>query len=111
MPLTLLAAASLTLVGAAIGGLVRTQAEVNLYSNLLILVVTFLSPVLIPVEKMPRLLRLTSYLLPPGQAAMAITDALRGEYGLRFWILFGLLCLWLLASGVIVARRLDWRAD
>ena len=22
-----------------------------------------------------------------------------------------LLCLWLLASGVIVARRLDWRAD
>jgi len=63
------------------------------------------------VERMPALMRVASYLSPTGQAAMAITDALRGEYGPRFWILFGLLCLWLLASGVIVARRLDWRAD
>lgn len=99
VPLTLLAAASLTLVGAAIGGLVRTQAETSLYSNLLILVMIFLSPVLVRMDKMPGLLRLTSHLLPPGQAAMAITDALQGDYGPRFWILFGLLCLWLLAAG------------
>jgi len=92
-------------------GLARTQAEVNLYSNLLYLVVIFLSPVFVPVEKMPGLMRLTSYLMPPGQAAIAITDALRGDFGPQFWLLFGLLCLWLLASGALVAKRLDWRAD
>lgn len=111
VPLTLLAAASLTLVGAGIGGLCRTQAEVNLYSNLVVIVVTFLSPVLVPVDRMPVLMRVTSYLLPPGQAAMAITDSLHGDYGPRFWTFFGLLCLWLLAAGILVVKKLDWRAD
>ncbi|MEW8980109.1 MAG: ABC transporter permease, partial [Symbiobacterium sp.] len=109
VPLTLLAAASLTLVGAGVGGLARTQAEVNLYSNVLYLVVIFLSPVLAPVDRLPALMRATSYLFPTGQAAMAITDVLQGDYGLRFWVLFGLLCLWLLAAGVLVVKRLDWR--
>ena len=109
VPLTLLAAASLTLVGAGVGGLARTQAEVNLYSNVLYLVVIFLSPVLAPVDRLPALMRATSYLFPTGQAAMAITDVLQGDYGPRFWMLLGLLCLWLLAAGVLVVKRLDWR--
>jgi len=111
VPPALLAAASLTLVGAGVGSLARTQARVNLYSNVLYLVVIFLSPVMAPVEKMPALMRATSYLFPIGQAAMAITDALQGSYGPHFWGPVGLLCAWLLAAGFSVAKRLDWRAD
>ena len=58
---------------------------------------------------LPALMRATSYLFPTGQAAMAITDVLQGDYGPRFWMLLGLLCLWLLAAGVLVVKRLDWR--
>lgn len=107
----LLAAATLSIVGAAAGSYCRTMAQVNMAGNLVTFVILFLTPVLIPVERMFLPLRLLTHLLPSGQAALAIADALAGEFGARFWLLTGALLLWLVAAGAFGVRRLDWRND
>lgn len=107
VPIALLASASLTVVG----GFVRTNGQLNLYSSMVYFVVMFLSPVLIPVERLPLILRKTAYLLQPGQAAMAIRDAIAGQFGLHFWAMVGALCLWLVVAGYVGLRNLDWRKD
>lgn len=109
LPLTILAAGSLTIVGVMVGSFARTLGQINLYSNMVYVVVMFLSPVLAPIDTLPLPLRITSYILPTGQATMAITEALSGRFGGRFWMLVGLLALWLLAATTIGLRRLDWR--
>lgn len=109
LPLTILAAGSLTIVGVMVGSFARTPGQINLYSNMVYVVVMFLSPVLVPMDRLPLPMQITSYILPTGQAAMAITEALGGHFGSRFWMLTGLLTVWLLAAMTIGLRRLDWR--
>jgi ABC-2 type transport system permease protein len=106
VPLILLAAGSLSVMAVALGSLCTSMSQVILLGNLVYLVVTFLCPVLVPVERLPLLLRVTSYLLPPGEAAIALTDALRGHLTTRFWVLTGLLCLWLLGALAVTLRQL-----
>jgi ABC-2 type transport system permease protein len=111
LPLALLAAASLTVIGAAIGALGRTMGHITLSSSMMYVVVTFLCPVMLPVEKMPLPLAITAYVLPPGQAAIALTQALTGTFGVRFWVLTGLLCVWLLLASVFGVAKLEWRSN
>lgn len=107
----LLAAATLSIVGAAVGSLCRTMAQVNMAANLVTCVVLFLTPVMVPVERVFLPLRLLAHVLPTGQAALAIADALAGQFGLRFWLLTGALLLWVALAAIYGARRLDWRND
>ncbi|HWI63584.1 MAG TPA: ABC transporter permease [Symbiobacteriaceae bacterium] len=111
IPVALLAGACLTVVGTALGSLARSQGHLQLYANLIFIVVLFLSPVMLPLERLPLLMKGTSYLFPPGQAAMALTDALTGQFGLRFWGMTSALVAWLGLALVYTTRRLDWRND
>lgn len=111
LPVIFLTSVSLAFLGAAIGSFARKMSELNIYTNLMIFLVMFLSPVMVPMSALPLPLRLTSYLLPTGQAAMALTDAFTGQYGPRFWLLTGALCVWLLITGIFTVTRLNWQND
>ncbi|WP_270166371.1 ABC transporter permease [Paenibacillus sp. SYP-B4298] len=111
LPLTLLTAACLTVIGASVGSLVKSMGQLNLYFYLSYVIVTFLCPVIVPQEKLPWIFKFTSYVLPPGQAAIALTDALSSDYGSRFWIMVAALFAWLILAITVGLRKLDWRKD
>lgn len=110
-PLALLAAASLTVVGAWVGTMVDSPGRLYLYTTMGYLVVLFLTPVMIPPDRVPGILKVTLHLLPPGQAALALTEALAGRFDAKFWLLIGGLILWFAVAVVFAIRRLDWRRD
>jgi ABC-2 type transport system permease protein len=111
VPLSLLTALCLTVVGTAVGSLVRTWGHLNLYSSLIYFVVMFLSPVLVPLDRLVLPLKITSYMLPTGQAAMALSEAFAGNFGTRFWLFSALVTAWMLIALLFAMRQLDWRAD
>lgn len=111
LPLTLLAAASLTVIGATVGSLVNSYSQLNLCFYLSYVVVTFLCPVIVPFDQLPMVLKWTSYLLPPGEAAIALMDALRGNYNMRFWIMTTSLLAWLVLAVTVGLRKMDWRKN
>lgn len=110
-PLALLAASSLTVVGAWVGTLVDSPGRLYLYTTMGYLIVLFFTPVMIPPERVPTLLRFTLHLLPPGQAALALTEGLAGRFEPRFWLLVAGLIVWQGIAVVFAIRRLDWRRD
>lgn len=110
-PIIFLASFSLTVIGAAIGSYARTMPQVNLYSNLIIVVVTFFSPVLVPEESLLTVQRVATHLLPPGQAAMALTASFAGSYGFEFWRSVLFLLVTLFVSSFLAIRNLNWRGD
>lgn len=111
IPVALLAASSLTIVGSTLGSYAKTMVHFAIFSYLPYLAVIFLSPVMLPLEKLPFLLKVTSYLLPTGQAVLALDDVFQGNTGTHFWILIGALCFWLIAAILIALKKLDWRTD
>lgn len=111
LPVALLAAACLTVVGTAIGTLARNWGQLNLYGNLIYFIVLFCSPVMRPFGQLIWPLKATSVVLPTGQAALALTEALSGRFGQQFWLFTVLLLLWMVLAGVFGLRGLDWRND
>lgn len=111
LPVALLSAVCLTMVGTAVGTLAKTWGHLNLYGNLIYFVVLFCSPVMRPFRQLIWPLKVTSAVLPTGQAALAMTEALAGRFGPQFWLFTGLLLLWMVLAGVYGLRGLDWRND
>ncbi|MNG10396.1 hypothetical protein D3C84_938600 [compost metagenome] len=99
------------MLGAGIGSLVKSMPQLNLYFYVSYAVVTFLCPVMVPFGKLPLPLQISSYVLPPGQAAIAVTNVMRGNFGIEFWIMMTALTGWLIVAGTIGLRKLDWRND
>lgn len=108
LPLTALA---LSGVGAAIGILVRDYRVVGALSQLVLILVMFASPVLIPVAALPDVLQWVSYALPPSYAADGLRHALSGELGGRVLLDLGVLAACAAASLVAVGRGVRWRMD
>lgn len=111
IPIALGASVCLTVVGSALGSATRNYGQLSLMSNLLYFITIFLAPVLTPVERMWAPFQVTSYLLPIGQAALALGDAMVGNYGPRFWWMIGGLGIWLILSFTIGLRHLNLRNE
>lgn len=111
IPLLLLAAVALTVVASAAGAAAASYGRLNLYGNLITFMVIFLSPSMVPFERLALPFRVTSYLLPTGQASLALTEAFAGRFGPRFWLLCALLAAWTVVAGAYGFRRMDWRND
>lgn len=111
LPIALVSAVALTVVGAAVGSTAQHAGQLNLLSNALYFVTVFLAPVVVPIERMLLPLRVAAYLLPTGQAALALTDALTATYGQRFWLMMAGLLAWLLVALTVGLRQLDWRRE
>ena len=108
LPLTVLALAG---VGAAIGILIRDFRVVASISQLAFVVVMFASPVLIPQAKLPHVLQVVAYALPPTYAAEGFRHALTASLDGRLLLDVGVLAAFALASLAAVGRGLRWRLD
>ncbi|UTR16310.1 ABC transporter permease [Salipaludibacillus sp. LMS25] len=109
LPIVLLSSMCLTVFGAAVGSFVKTMPQLNLYFYLSYAFVTFLCPVMIPVSTLPLPLQVTSYLLPPGQAVILVSEVLQGNFGTLFWFMtFGVI-FWLVVAATIGFKKMDWR--
>ncbi len=79
--LALLSALSIAGLGVLLGYSVPNPQAANVVSNLLILVVAFLSPIMIPADALPLPLRIISWIMPSTYAADAFRSVLAGDVG------------------------------
>ena len=105
-----LAAVSLASVGAVLGILAPDQSTQQVTSSLLQFAMLFLSPVLIPAERLPPLMQVTSRILPTGYAVEALRKLLVGVLDEVVLLDIAALALFSVVSLFIATRRLDWRA-
>lgn len=108
-PIFLVASLSLSIIGVGIGSIIKSMPQLNLYFYLSYAIVTFMSPVMVPIEKMPWILKWTSYLLPPGQVVIVVTKVLQGNLDELFWMMMGVIVVWMFIAGFVGIRKLDWR--
>jgi ABC-2 type transport system permease protein len=105
-----LGAFSLAILGAVVGVYSRTPQQENMVRYLLTLGLSVLSPVLVPIERLPRVLQWTGYLVPTTYAVQAVRRALLSQLDVQFWLSMLVLLAFCLLELVLVERRLDWRA-
>ncbi|MBM7839126.1 ABC-type multidrug transport system permease subunit [Alkalihalobacillus xiaoxiensis] len=110
IPIALLSAGCLTILGSTLGSYAKTMVHFAIFSYLPFLAV-FLSPVMVPLVELPLVLKITSYVLPTGQAVMALTDVLNREFDQRFFLLLTALIIWLAIGFYIAFKKLDWRSE
>lgn len=108
VPLTVLALCG---VGAAIGILIVDFRVVALLSQVAFVVAMFASPVLIPEDRLPAVLRWLALVLPPTYAADGFRRAILGTFDARLDLDLGVLAACALVSLIGVARGLRWRLD
>lgn len=111
IPLVPLGSLSLSGLGAFLGAYAKDAQAANSYSNVVMAVVIFLSPMMMPQEAMPLPLRLFSYLMPTTYVANSFRAVLAGQFGPGLGIDILLLTLFTAAFLFLVHRKLDWRAS
>jgi ABC-2 type transport system permease protein len=105
----ILAALSLAVVGTIIGILAPNPETSNLWSNLVLFGLMFLSPVLIPIERLPTIIQVTSRLLPSSYAVEALKRLLVGTLDQTVALNVVALVGFSVVALYLVSSRLDWR--
>jgi ABC-2 type transport system permease protein len=105
----LLAALSLASVGATVGILAPDRAAQQVADNLLLFAMLFLSPVLIPAERLPLLLQWTSKLLPTSYVVDALRTLLVGVVDGAVVVDLAVLAGFSAVALFVATRKLDWR--
>lgn len=106
-----LAGLSMAGLGVFIGVQAKNGHHANMMNSLVMVIVMFFSPVLIPFENLPSLLRYTSKFFPSSYAADAFRAALQGRTDIAVWgnvlalLGFSFVLLWW------ATHKLDWRAE
>jgi ABC-2 type transport system permease protein len=111
IPLIPLSALSLTGFGALLGIYARTGQTAMAYAQALIGFVTFLSPMLMPLESMPRILQMIAIFVPTTYVADAFRLVLAGNGGSRLMYDMLILTALVVVFLVVVHRKLDWRTN
>lgn len=97
-------------LGATIGILSPNQQVSGVIANIFMVLVMFLSPVFVPLSRLPGLLQVTARLLPPTYAGDALRQTLSGHLEPGFMLDIVVLGGFSLASFYLVTSRLDWRS-
>jgi len=96
-------------LGAIVGFYSKTGRVASLATQYLSPVITFLAPVFIPKESLPRFFQVTSTILPTTYVASALRSAISGETSAGLMRDLLVLALWTIGSLLLVFPRLDWR--
>lgn len=108
LPFSFLAVLSTVGIGALLGFLMPNPQVANMATNGLLLLITFLSPVMVPSSALPAPLRLVSLALPTTYVAQGLRRLLFGIPALPIdWLM---LSLFVVGSLVAIARFVSWRA-
>jgi ABC-2 type transport system permease protein len=105
----ILTALSLAALGATIGILSPNVETQSVISNLALFLLVFLSPVLVPLERLPGLLQLTSRLMPVSYAVAALRHLLVGTVNAAVLRDLAILAAFAVVALFVAAGRLDWR--
>ncbi len=97
-------------LGATVGVVAPNQQVAGVVANVFMVLVMFLSPVFVPLSRLPVLLQVTARLLPPTYAADALRQTLSGHLDAGFILDIGILAAFSLVSLYVVTSRLDWRS-
>lgn len=103
--LALLSALSIAGLGALLGYSIPDSSAATIVSNLLIIVVTFLSPILVPADALPLPLHLLSWAIPSTYAADAFRSVIGGQVGSNLVVDIVFLAL----SSVVLLSLAQWR--
>ena len=106
----LLAPMALSGLGAVIGVLAPNQQVANVLSNLALVVVMFLSPVLVRASALPGILQITARVLPPTYAVDALRQTLAGRVTVGVGLDLLVLLAFTVGSLYVVTTKLDWRS-
>ena len=96
-------------MGALLGLLAPSGEIANVLSNLLVLLVGVLSPVMLPLSALPVPLRFLSQFIPTTYVADAFRAVLGGYQGTNLALDLILLALFSVALLTLTYVRLDWR--
>jgi len=111
LPIMVASALSMAGLGVVMGVHARNGHHANMMNSIAMLVVMFMSPLLIPYENLPLVLRYTSKLLPTSYAADAFRAALAGRSDPGVLADLGVVVLFAVVFLFLGTRRLDWRVD
>lgn len=97
-------------LGATVGITAPNQQVAGVIANVFMVLVMFLSPVFVPLSRLPGMLQVTARVLPPTYAADALRQTLSGHLDAAFILDIGVLAAFSLVSLYFVTARLDWRS-
>ncbi|HEX6989370.1 MAG TPA: ABC transporter permease, partial [Bacillota bacterium] len=109
--LVTLSVLSMAGVGVMIGVTARNGTHANIINNIVLVGVTFLSPVFVPLERLPEILQYTAMVLPTTYAAHGMRAAALGGDGSGLWVDLAVLAGWAAVSLWLAVTRLEWRRD
>lgn len=107
----LLGSYSLSGLGAIIGFYSPSGRVANLLTQIIQPMIVFLSPVFVPVDRLPRILQFTSNLMPTTYIAQALRDSLLGGVSASTWSSILVITAVTIVSFVFVEKGLDWRGS
>lgn len=103
--LALLSALSIAGLGALLGYSVPDTSAATIASNLLVMLVTFLSPIMMPASALPLPLHIISWAIPSTYAADAFRSVMAGQVGSNLIVDIVFLAL----SSVVLLSLAQWR--
>ncbi|WP_350342988.1 ABC transporter permease [Proteinivorax tanatarense] len=98
-------------LGVIMGVYARNGHHANVMNSITIVIVTFLSPVLIPLENLPKLIQYTSYLFPTSYAANAFRSSLKGIVDMSLYLNILALIVFIVITFSFIIKKIDWRIE
>jgi ABC-2 type transport system permease protein len=111
LPMVLLSVAGPAGIGALIGFLSPNQELTNMITNLLMVFLNFLTPVMIDIHQLPPVLQAVSYVFPTTYAADGLRQLLQGNWTTAVSLDMLALALFTIVSFWIASRNMDWRLE
>jgi ABC-2 type transport system permease protein len=106
-----LSAVSLAGLGAVIGLGIKNWRLVGLVAQSVMFFIIFFAPVMIPTERLPGVLQVSGWFLPPTYAARAFRAALAPGLAMETLLDVAVLALFAVGSLALVSRFLEWRLE
>ncbi|RUT36529.1 ABC transporter permease [Paenibacillus zeisoli] len=111
IPIVLLAISGSAGFGTLIGFLTPNQDMTTMITNLLMVFLNFLTPVMIDIHQLPSVLQVVSYFFPTTYAADGLKHLLQGVWSSSVTIDMLALLAFTCLSVWIVVKKMDWRLE
>ncbi|MNX84411.1 ABC-2 type transporter [compost metagenome] len=111
IPIVLLAITGSAGFGTLIGFLSPNQDMTTMITNLLMVFLNFLTPVMIDIHQLPSVLQVVSYFFPTTYAADGLKQLLQGIWSTSVTIDMLALLAFTCLSVWIVVKKMDWRLE
>jgi len=98
-------------VGAFIGITSKNGNHANITVRVVFPILVFAAPVMIPMDRLPKLLQWVAVLLPTTYIANAFRAVLNGRVNGEFWLNVATIAGFMVLSLWLTAKRFDWRVE